>query len=486
MSTRDFPTRIAAAMDALLARPEAAARDEGTAGVIVALSGGPDSVALLLALRDWATARGRHLAAAHFNHQLRGPAAEADVTFCRNLCADLDVPLFVDGSDPRPVARQRGRGLEEAGRHLRRAFCEGLLATQPGHGWIATGHHRDDQTETVVMRLFRGTGPDGLRGIRPVAGAWLHPLLGEDRAAILAFLAERGQPWRADETNTGGDNTRARLRRELLPLVQGIFGAGSLDGPARLAELVTDELDLLDALTAEWLGACRSEGDALDVPALLALEPARARRVLRAWLAGHGADRIERVHVANIRLWLADGESGSRLDLPEGVILERDFDVLRVQGAPAPLRFAGDYRIVVGKGRAPAAPAAAGPATGAGARDDESTWSLTCPADALQGNLQVRNWRQGDRFQPFGLQGTKKLSDLLREHRVTRDERESVLVVADGEGILWVVGVARAERTRLLPTTTRTVTISVVKRIQSNQEPGPASGPPSNHKREND
>ena len=114
-------------------------------------------------------------------------------------------------------------------------------------------------------------------------------------------------------------------------------------------------------------------------------------------------------------------------------------------------------------------PVAAGAAEGCGAPHDDSTWALTCPADILRGRVRIRNWREGDRFQPFGLQGTKKLSDLLRENRITRDERAGVLVVTDDEGILWVVGLARAERTRLLPSTTRTVTISVMKRMGSNQ-----------------
>ncbi|MCA9547952.1 MAG: tRNA lysidine(34) synthetase TilS, partial [Myxococcales bacterium] len=248
------------------------ARSDGAAEILARITfsrghlDATDRVALLLALRDWAAAAGRPLAAAHFHHHLRGAEADTDAAFCSDLCARLDVPLFTAGADPRPVARARGQGLEEAARHLRRRFCEGLLAEHPRFGWLATGHHRDDQVETVVMRLFRGTGPEGLRGIRPVAGAWLHPLLGVERAAILAWLEAAGQPWRTDETNTDGDNARARLRREFLPLAQGIFGAGCLEGPARLAELLDDDLTLLAGLTAGWLDAARAEGG-LHAPA---------------------------------------------------------------------------------------------------------------------------------------------------------------------------------------------------------------------------
>ena len=173
---------------------------------------------------------------------------------------------------------------------------------------------------------------------------------------------------------------------------------------------------------------------------------------------------LERVHVDDALAWLAAGQSGSGLDLPGGLRLVRDFDRLSRQkeGLLAPaLRMAEDYRILVTKNQDCRA---SDLQLGCGDPADESSWNLICPADCLSGNLKVRNWRPGDRFQPFGLEGSKKLSDLLRERQIPREIRPRVLVVADEAGILWVVGVARAERTRWLPSTARTVTISVAKR----------------------
>ena len=139
--------------------------------------------------RAWADGAGP-LAAAHLNHRLRTGDADRDEALCAGSCAAGPVPLaHVARADPRPVARERGRGLEEAGRHLRLAFLEVVLDRSPGLHAAATGHHRDDQTETVIMRLLRGTGPDGLRGIRPVSGRIIHPLLGVGRATIAAGLA---------------------------------------------------------------------------------------------------------------------------------------------------------------------------------------------------------------------------------------------------------------------------------------------------------
>jgi len=459
VSHNEFLVRVSHRLDALADRPEA--------GILVALSGGPDSVALLLAVQSWCADRGRPMAAAHLNHHLRGDDAQTDADFCQNLCDQLKIPLFHTTADPRPVARSRGQGLEEAGRHLRRAFCEDVLARDPQYGWIATGHHRDDQVETVLMRLFRGTSPGGLRGIRPRDGLWLHPFLDLTKAEIIAYLAAVEQPWRTDITNLTGDNVRARLRRELLPLVRDIFGSGCGDNPARMAALLEDDLALLDELSATWLAACAGPDDSLLVAGLAALDPVPGRRVLHRWLLAGGASQVEQVHLENIQAWLQQGTSGSTLDLPEGWRVGLDFGELRLRPpahAAPPLRSAADYRIVVQSNPPGTTDADPGP----GDPRDSATWSLTCPATALHGNLRLRNAQPGDRLHPFGLQGTKKLSDLLREHRIARDQREGVLVVDDNEGILWVVGFACAERTRMLPSSARTVTITVIKRKSTN------------------
>lgn len=444
--------------------------DRATApGLVVGLSGGPDSVALLLAAKTWADQADAPLAGAHFNHLLRPGDAEVDADFCRNLCADYGIPLFEDSGDPRPVARSRGQGLEEAARHLRRRFFHRILSEKAEFGRVATGHHRDDQVETVLMRLFRGTGPDGLRGILPVSGCVIHPLLRFGRSEIVSFLEDCGQPWRTDSTNLDGDNTRARIRRELLPLAQGIFGPGSADVPARLAELLDVDMELLETITGKALAESRHPDHAedLSILRLLALDPGLAARVLRLWLEDGQPSGLERVHIDLAMGWLESGQSGTGLDLAGNLRLSRDFDRLsRRSGSDPtpPLREAGDFRILVTSN----SPSAADPTeeieTGVGAPDDPATWRLTCPAACLKGNLKVRNPVAGDRFQPFGLDGSKKLSDLLRENRVARDHRPGVLVVADEAGILWVVGVARAERTRLLPSTERTVTISFAER----------------------
>jgi len=463
-------------------------------GLLVALSGGPDSVALLLAGRTWAKSRPATLEAAHLNHQLRGDAALADEDFCRELCARLDIRLHVHRADPRPLARQRGLGLEEAGRHLRRRFLARLLDERPDLTCAATGHHRDDQTETVLLRLFRGTGLDGLRGIAPAHGRVIHPLLGVSRREIVSFLESQEQVYRIDATNETGEATRSRVRRELLPLARDIFGPGADRGPARLAEVAAADAALIDKLARQAfqrITADDGQGLSLAVEPLLALDPALARRVVRLVFQqedGFARDLGLR-HVDGVLTWLGRGQSGSSLDLPGGWHAVREFDRVRFLPGSAPatagtgplaeanLPPTGDreFRLHVEPG-ADSGPGPLADRTESPSRRNTTGWRLECPTTAIRGELRLRPWREGDRLEMLGLGGHKKVSDLLRERRIGVTARRGVLVVEDEAGLLWVVGLARAERTRLLPSTRRTVTIAVEPSGERNLAPENGKG----------
>lgn len=440
-------------------------------GLLVALSGGPDSVSLLLAAHRWQQDTGLPLAAAHFDHKLRGQASTEDTQFCQELCRSLDIPLLEKARDPRPVANRRGLGLEEAGRHLRLEFFAEILEARPELTCVAKGQHRNDQVETLVMRFFRGTGPGGLTGIQPVSGHFIHPLLDHTRGEILAFLEAVGQPWRTDASNLTGDNTRARLRRELLPLARELFGEGCDQAPLRLAHLTGQDQAVLTGLARTQADRLIGEDGQLAISPLLELPAALSQRVLLLWLdrvPESDLKAISAVHVMNILAWLREGQSGTGLDLPQGLRLVREFQSLRMEipqdtGRPAGPTAAA-FRVRVTRHQAVADPVELGRTEGAGHRDPEGAWNLSCPAHVLQGNLNVRNPRPGDRFQPFGLDGTRKLSDLFREQRIPESRRGQLLVVADDLGILWIVGVARSERTRMLPISDRIVTICVTER----------------------
>ena len=283
-------------------------------------------------------------------------------------------------------------------------------------------------------------------------------------------MSEAHQPWRSDASNLEGDNIRARLRRELIPLARDLFSSGCDQAPARLAELTNLDQDFLENLAQEKLVTLTSREGNMNIPGLLDLPDTLAQRVIRQWLpspSDGAVAGIEFSHVMNILTWLREGQSGTGLDLPDGQRLIREFEWLTVQKASSPAGpepTAADFRILVQTAQEVEDPVSLGLEQGSGLVDEKGHWNLSCPSDVLQGNLRIRNLRPGDRFQPFGLDGSRKLSDLLREQRVPESQRPGVLLVEDDGGILWVIGLARSERTRMLPNSPRIVTISVVAR----------------------
>jgi tRNA(Ile)-lysidine synthase len=383
---------------------------------------------------------------------------------------------------------------------LRYRFFSRLLSEGPALTALATGHHLDDQTETVIMRVLRGTGLDGLTGIRSREGMIIRPLLKVRRAAILGFLQDIEQPYRQDASNTVGDATRTRVRRELLPLARSIFGQATDVAPARLAELAADESRFL-AAEATRVGRELVDQAGLRIADLLALDPVLARRVLRDFLtcplasAGTSpecgaavdrereptplAQRLERRHIVDLLTWLRRGQSGQSFDLPGGVRALWEFDHLRLEVTNQPdvsVSSAESFRILVAPAPWPPAAETEGSEVASPPRPRQTAegWEVTVPATALKGAIRVRNWRPGDRIEPFGLNGHKKVGDLLSERRVPRSQRSRTLVVEDAAGILWVPGVAQAERTRLTPSAERAVTIQIVPRSRSTS-PSPES-----------
>jgi len=450
-----FLAKITAELDQLLSAVDSA-RD----GVLVALSGGADSVALLRVAVAWRDDRGGAVEAAHLNHGLRGAASDADEAFCVELCESLGVKLHVRRAEP----RETGCNLEEAARNLRRAFFAELLDTRPRLAAWATGHHRDDQLETLIMRFFRGTGAEGLRGIRPVDGRTIHPLLRSDRAEITSYLRGIGQDWREDPTNADGSNTRGRVRCELLPVARDIFGAAADSAPLRLSELLTADAAVLEATARVLMEDMTTGGESsLAVADLVDMPQPLASRIVRLHLRdryGLSTDLV-RAHVDRLLDWLPESRSGAEIDLVGGWRARRDFERLvftspNVDSGMAPNT---DFRILVKPADAKDVKT---PEPEQGHEVPPSgEWRLTLPADALHGEPRLRPWIAGDRLVPFGMDGHKKISDILRESRVPSAKRAEILLVEDDEGPLWLVGLIRAERTRLLPSTTTAVTLLV-------------------------
>jgi tRNA(Ile)-lysidine synthase len=443
--------------------------------VVVALSGGPDSVALVHILRELERAGELTVAGlVHLNHQLRGEDADEDERFCRAMAASLELPVEVGVADVRTLAREQGRSVEDAARVARYAFLH-EAADRLGAGTIAVGHSRDDQAETFVLRLIRGSGPRGLAGILPKAGRVVRPLLEISRAELRAYVAERGIAYREDATNACLDVPRNRVRHELIPYLAREFSPGIVDVLAREAAIAREDEDRLqnEAIDLATSVVLRDiHGAQVDVGALTSLHPALAARVARIALSELAGNRFLGFdHLERFLDLVRNGAAGAALSLPGQQAVHRGQRVLlrpapqrgavspRRSGAAAkageggelnsfrfPLSIPGEVTLT-SQGWAISAQPLDGLADRTSARGD----TVAVASAALTLPLSVRNRRPGDRFKPLGLGGArKKLQDFLVDRKVAREARDALpLVVDDADRIVWVVGQSVGEDFRV-------------------------------------
>jgi tRNA(Ile)-lysidine synthase len=427
------------------------------ARVLVALSGGPDSVALLHILRTL-EARGELVVAgaAHFNHQLRGAEADADESFCRDLAAGTGIPFLAGRADVAARARESGRSLEDAARQARYEFLN-EAADSAGADAIAVGHSLDDQAETFLLRLIRGAGPAGLAGIRPRAGRVVRPLLDISRAELRQYAAEYGLGFRDDSSNADVRIPRNRVRLELLPVLSQ-FSPAIAATLAREAALAREDEEFLDRLAIESAASIvlvESGNVTVDVAGLTALPPALASRVTRKAVAAAAPGRfIGFQHIDDLLELARSGAEGAAAALPGVTAVRRGSRI--VFGIVSDRPFSNSFRFPLS---IPGEVAVPGWALSA-ARIEEPEEVTPPPARGntavvaaapLRGPLAVRSRRPGDVFRPLGMHGRgRKLQDFLVDRKIARADRDSLpLVVDQDDRIVWVVGQSVAEDFRV-------------------------------------
>lgn len=409
--------------------------------LLLALSGGADSVALAVMLAESRAEYGLTLFAAHVDHGIRPESAE-DGEFCRALCARLDIPFHIARLDvPAEAARNRW-GLETAARHCR---FEALRAfqRQTGSDYIALAHHMDDQAETVLMHLFRGAGVEGLCGMRTLDGdtALYRPLLGCRKGELTEYLRRRGYAWREDPTNRVADNPRNALRLNAIPELERWYPQ-LVRAVARCARTAQAESDLLDELTRGYVSASAFDG---AMCSWLELDPPPHNALLRRALRARCPESLSWEQVNALEALCA--RTRGKLDIGEGHYAERAgrrlyFVPKRLPPiAPVPLSLNGVTRLP-NIGEVAAAPCRAAPI-----RDDPSRQVLN-PA-SLEGAV-LRTRRNGDRIRPLGC-GDRLLSDYLIDKKVDRPLRDATPLVAVGNRVLWVCGLGISQEAALKP-----------------------------------
>ncbi len=435
--------------------------------ILVALSGGPDSVALLHVLRELRPRFGYELVAAHLNHRLRGAESDRDEAFARALCSALGIELIVG----HPSGLDSGtHNLEERGRKARYEFLA-EAAKRLGASRIATAHHADDQAETVMLRLLRGSGATGLAAIAESGSSTsagtliIRPMLHVWREEIVAWLDARGASFVTDSSNANRGFLRNRLRHELLPMLERGFAPGLR---RRLAALAGElrELDDFVSVAARAELDRRVHGGALDLDGFSGLHPALASVLVRAFVAERigGLRGFSRRHLDALRRLCGAGSSSATLDLPGDWWAERRDMHLSLERGARDRRYrqraTDPFAVALAREGATAVPQAQfvfdsvlipADATGLPANLFEACFD----ADQTKPNLIVRNFMRGDRISPLGMTGRRKLHDIFIDHKLARARRGTFPVVALGEEIAWLPGMVRGRIALITPDTSR-------------------------------
>ena len=460
--------------------------------VLVGVSGGPDSVALLHALITLAPGLSLKLGVAHLNHGLRLPASDDDAKFVKSLASGFDVPFYVHKTDVRKYQHENRLSLEEAARHIRYAFFMDLAA-QNHFDKIALGHHGDDNAELVLMNLLRGSGSLGLSGIPPVRGLKIvRPLIKLRRSNILEYLKINGLTHVSDRTNLDQKHLRNRVRHQLIPLLETFYNPLIVETLNRLASIVSAEEawmdDILQPLLDTAILDVRQNTVTLSVPGLYRIHIAALRRIIRNTIERIKGDlrRITFAHVDAVIRLLESPQACGNFDLPDRVRVRRLQGVLIISKEQKALRdpdvktgpdetFTFEYRISkpetlfikeinaqmkFSEIRVEYLP------------DFSHAGHLTgfFDMDKLGFPLIVRNFRPGDRFKPLGMTGTQKLKDFFINQKVPRTERTKCPILLSRGKIIWVAGYRIDESVKVIPSTGKVLKAELIPQLSDNAQ----------------
>lgn len=419
--------------------------------VLVGVSGGADSVALLHLLHHLRPRLSFALTVAHLHHGLRGVAADGDAEFVQLLAWRLGVPCVLERVDIPALARARGVSVEMAGREARYDFFA-RAAASVGADRVATAHHADDQVETLLLRLLRGTSLQGLGGLAPCTVrkglTLIRPLLDLRHAELVAFLNRHRLRWREDASNNDTSLLRNRVRHELLPFLEERFQSTVRASLLRTAAILRDEQAWLAELVLPLARSARTPAGDLRVAVVRRLPVAARRRILIAWLMERGVDpaRVDFHLLERVDAWLA--QASGTLSLSGHQALQRLKSRLVIVPAAAPSTPARSLTLTVpgrshdaewgvsveakvGRGFRRVHPGRPGPGTFSAEISE---------AKRAGSELTVRTRRPGDRLAPLGHAGSAKLQDILVDLKVPRAWRDRIPVVECRGEIVWVPG----------------------------------------------
>ncbi|WP_243371879.1 tRNA lysidine(34) synthetase TilS [Geotalea sp. SG265] len=434
--------------------------------IVVAVSGGADSVALLDILAGLKSLRLR-LVVAHLNHCLRGAESDADEAFVRDLADSYGIPFVAKAVDVGALSRQEKLSLEEAGRLARYSFFRELAADCKA-GSVAVAHHADDQAETVLMRLIRGAGGSGLCAMSATtAGLIIRPLLSVTRNEIESYLEKKGLNYRTDSSNTDLEFLRNRIRNELIPFLK-TYNPAITDRLAATASALAEDEKIVEAVTATAFTDHASMGtDEISVSVAGARLEARGIRIRMyrqaLQLLKGDLSTVTAAHLNHVDSLLLSRKPNGRITLSRSIVVMRCYDRLiftsRKEGRPDPF---------VLQVEGPGSYAIPGGVLSVAFTHSPSSWKdvpahiVYVDMDAVPFPWRIRNFRAGDVFTPLGLGGTKKVKDLFIDRKVPVPSRHRIPLFFSGDTLFWVGGIMPSESGRITGATTSVLKVEIV------------------------
>lgn len=438
--------------------------------VVVGLSGGPDSMCLLHILMELRKTWGLKIFAAHLNHQFRGKEADEDALYVKKKCEEWGIDVFVQVFNVPAFAKEKGLSSEEAGREIRyKLFYE--VAEKVRANKIAIAHNMNDNAETVLMNLFRGSGIEGLKGIEAKRGQIIRPLINVRRNEIEAYCREKDLNPRIDKTNLQPIYGRNKIRLELIPYIEKNFNSNIMSTLQRLSDIVTIENDFLNEEAEKELlkiAIIGENGIEYNINKMHDIHPALLRRVIRIGIEKLTGS-LKGIEYRNIEsvVDLLTKSTGAAAILPQNIKAYISYNklILSINTKPENYKYylelendkdniAQYFDFTIRLTTVEASKIA---------DIKKDKYKVYIDKDKVKQKLVLRNRFDGDVFSPIGLKGSKKLKEYFIDEKIPKEERDKILLIADGKEIVWVLGRRLSEKYKITKDTKEAIIINVIK-----------------------
>lgn len=424
--------------------------------LLLAVSGGPDSMAMLFAMKNLSETMGFKLFIAHVNHGVRGELALRDQVFVEKTAKELNIPYYTKNVDMVAYGKELGISSEDAGRLLRYGFFREVLSNLGG-GYICVAHNKNDQAETVLLRILRGTGVEGLKAMELISGDIIRPLINVERTEIEDYIRDNKIETMLDHTNLQAIYSRNKVRLELIPYIQENFNPNIIDSLCRLSEIASWEMEIINKVVEKKFNLLvkniSSNSIIFKGDEFLSEDDSIKRKLIRRGIhhiLGH-LNGIQEVNVGTVLDLFNNGITGKAIHLPNNLMARISYNDYVIKTRKEEAKDPNIYKLHMGVNRIEKLNMIV-EISNVGEKDinfsDKSIKYFN--KDMIHGDISIRFRADGDRFVPFGGRGTKKIKDYFIDKKIPKDKRDMTPIIVDEEKILWIVGLSIDDRVRVI------------------------------------